>query len=259
MTNVINQLRADAYRLTRLTGFYLTLLLVIGYSALITKTKSVGGIMADANENVLHHLAHSNWSIIDGIRGLTMSASVLMYVLMGLFVIIIGYEFSQQTYKNTLISGISRFQFILAKYVMLLLTILVNITIYFLTVIVTSLVLNRKLGTSWGHLLQTASITTVTVAFFISIVFSIAILILMLTSSVIISSIFIVIFPLAISMFHVDANWNWLTYVDFFGASNKVAMGTLSPSQFGPYILTCGIILVICIGFSLLAIQEKEL
>ncbi len=121
---MINQLRADTYRITHSIGFYITLLLVISYSVLITESKSIGGIMVNADQSLLAHLANSNWTILDSIRGLTMSSSALMYVIMSLFVIIIGYEFSQKTYKNTLVSGISRFKFIMAKYVMLLFTIL---------------------------------------------------------------------------------------------------------------------------------------
>ncbi|GAA3196891.1 ABC transporter permease [Lentilactobacillus kefiri] len=256
---MINQLRADTYRITHSIGFYITLLLVISYSVLITESKSIGGIMVNADQSLLAHLANSNWTILDSIRGLTMSSSALMYVIMSLFVIIIGYEFSQKTYKNTLVSGISRFKFIMAKYVMLLFTIFINIFMYFLTVLATSMILGRKLGASWPHLINISLVTTLAVSFFISIVFSIAILVLMLTNSIVISSVFIVLFPLAVSMLHVFVKWNWLKYIDFFGASNKVAVGTLTASHFGPYILTCGIILVVCIGLSLVTIKEKEL
>lgn len=256
---MINQIRADMYRLTHSWGFYITLGLVVAYSFLITKSKSVGGIMVNGNQDALARLSRENWTVLDGIRGTTMSSSVLMYVLIGLFVIIIGYEFSQQTYKNTLISGISRFQFITAKYVMLLISILITIAAYFATVIAVSLILGRHVGTSWAHLMSTTGITTITVAFFISIVFSIAILTLIVTNSVVISSILIVIFPLAVATIHIFADWNWLKYIDFFSVSNDVSLGKLTISQFGPYLLTCAIILVVCIGVSLLTIREKEL
>lgn len=256
---MINQLRADSYRLCHSLGFYVTLALVIAYSALITKTKTIGGIMVNANENALDRLSRVNWSILDGIRGLTISASMLVYLIIGLFVIIIGYEFSQQTYKNTLTSGISRIQFILAKYITMLLTIFVTILAYFLTVIGTSSILGRPIGTSLSHLAGTALITTTAIAFFISIVFSMALLVLVVTNSIVISSVFIVVFPLAVTTIHMLANWKWLKYIDFFGASNEISLGNLTVSQFSPYILTCGIILVVCIGLSLLAIREKEL
>lgn len=256
---MINQLRADTYRLSHSVGFYLTLLVVIGYSGLITKTKTIGGIMVNANETALNRLSQANWTLLDGIRGLTISASMLMYIILGLFVITIGYEFSQHTYKNTLTSGISRFQFILAKYIILLISVFITILIYFLTVIITSLTIGRTLGTSWSHLLGTTLLTATTIAFFISVVFSMAILILVITNSTVISAVFIVLFPLAVTTIHMLASWNWLKYIDFFGASNEISLGNLSISQFGPYLLTCGIILVTCVAVSLLAIREKEL
>lgn len=259
MTNVINQLRADAYRLTRSTGFYIMLVLVVSYNALITKTKWFGGIVGNVSEKASDHLTHTSWSMIDGVQGSTISAGLLMYVLMGLFVIIIGYEFSQQTYKNTLISGISRLQFILSKYVAMLISILMTIAVYFITTIVTSLIFGRRVGTSWIHLLSVGSSATIAITFFISIVFSMAILLLMFTNSVIISSFFIVIFPVAVMILHTRANWKWLKYIDFFSASNRISLGNMSIVEFSPYVLTCGIILIVCIGLSLLIIREKEL
>jgi ABC-2 type transport system permease protein len=62
-----------------------------------------------------------------------------------------------------------------------------------------------------------------------------------------------------VATIHIFADWNWLKYIDFFGVSNDVSLGKLTISQFGPYLLTCAIILVVCIGVSLLTIREKEL
>lgn len=257
--NMINQLRADTYRLIHSVGFYVTLGLVIVYSALITKTKTVGGIMANGNEESLDRLARSNWTILNGIRGLTISASLLMYMVIGLFIITIGYEFSQQTYKNTLISGISRSSFILSKYITLLITIFISITAYFLTTIIMSLILGRSLGASLPNLLSTSVLTDITITFFISIVFSMGILILVVTNSIVISSIFIVVFPIGVTTVRMLANWKWLKYIDFFGASNEVSLGNLSISEFEPYIATCGVLLGVCIVLSLVSMREKEL
>lgn len=256
---MINQLRADFYRQTHTLGHYLLLILVILFSIVVVYSKQVGGVMVSAPVDVLERLSTVPWTLLSGIRGLTISSSVLMYAFISIFVMVIGYEFSQQTYKNTLVSGISRSGFIIAKFVTMLLDIFMQIVIFFLAGILTGMALGRNVGTSWANLFGTTLLTALIVAFFIGVVFSMAIVILMLTGSLIGSAVFIIIFPLLVSIISMISKWDWLKYIDFFGVSVKISLKQLSVSQFQPYIWFSVAILIICFGLSLILIRRKEL
>lgn len=145
---MINQLRADFYRQTHTFGHYLLLILVILFSVITVYSKNVGGIMVSAPADFLGRLANMQWTLLSGTRGLTISSSVLMYAFISIFVMVIGYEFSQQTYKNTLVSGISRSGFIIAKFVTMLLDIFIQVIAFYLAGILTGIALGRKIGTS---------------------------------------------------------------------------------------------------------------
>lgn len=256
---MINQLRADFYRQTHTFGHYLLLILVILFSVITVYSKNVGGIMVSAPADFLGRLANRQWTLLSGTRGLTISSSVLMYAFISIFVMVIGYEFSQQTYKNTLVSGISRSGFIIAKFVTMLLDIFIQVIAFYLAGILTGIALGRKIGTSWGNLFSTTLLTAVIVTFFIDVVFSMAIVILMLTSSLIGSAIFIVAFPMLISILSMITKWNWLKYIDFFSVTVKISLKEITVNQFQPYIWTSFAILAVCFGLSLTIIKRKEL
>lgn len=110
---MINQLRTDFYRLRHTWGIYITLIVTIAYSVIITLNNIVGGIwVVPIPTKILNRLSNKIWTIKDGLSAVSMSSTLLMYVFIGIFVITIGYEFSQKTYKNTLTSGITRFSFV---------------------------------------------------------------------------------------------------------------------------------------------------
>ncbi|KRL75332.1 ABC transporter permease [Secundilactobacillus paracollinoides] len=256
---MLNQLRADFYRQTHTIGHYLLLVLVLIYSFVTIYFKSVGGVMVSAPEDTLAQLASGTWTVLSGVRAMTIGASILMYAFISIFVMVIGYEFSQETYKNTLISGISRSGFIVAKYITMLVDILLQILAYYVFGILVGLAMGRKLGTSWGHLLSTTLATVGITTFFISVVFGMAVVLLILTGSQIGSAAFIVIFPLAVSIIAAVAHWHWLKYINFFSTTVKISVGQITVSQFWPYAWVSIAILAVCFLLSLGLIQRKEL
>ncbi|GAF37022.1 ABC transporter permease [Lentilactobacillus farraginis] len=256
---MINQLRADFYRQTHTFGHYLLMVLVAAFSIITVYSKNVGGIMVSAPEDYLGRLAGMKWTLLSGTRGLTISSSVLMYAFISIFIMVIGYEFSQQTYKNTLVSGISRSGFIIAKFMTMLLDIFFQVLVFYIAGILTGIAMGRKTGTDWGNLFSTTLLTAIIVAFFISVVFSMAIVILILTGSLIGSAVFIVAFPMLITILSSITNWSWLKYIDFFSVTVKISLKEITVNQFQPYIWTSFAILAVCFGLALTIIKRKEL
>lgn len=255
---MINQLRTDFYRLNHTWGILFTLVCTVVYSFLITSNKIVGGIMV-TGDSMAKLSNHSIWTLKDGINASTLSSSLLIYLFIGIFVMTIGYEFSQKTYKNTLVSGITRSQFIISKYLIMLFNIFCLILIYFLTSIGSGIISSRIAGTSWQNLFSTVINTSLVIAFFISVVFGIAILILLLTSSVVISSLFIVVFPILITTFHNITNWDWLKYFDFFSVAVKISLKLISSDQLWNYIFVSLGVLMVTVILSIILIKQKEL
>ncbi|RBP99909.1 ABC transporter permease [Bifidobacterium xylocopae] len=258
---MINQMRADFYRQAHTIGCYVLLAATIGFSVLLTLTKQVGGMMVSEGNTsqLMEQMAHSPWSVLTGVKALTMSTSVLLYFDIALFVIVIGYEFSQKTYKNTLISGISRLQFIGAKYAVMLIDLLGLTLVYYLTCLATSLATGRGLGESAGKLAGDIAIMTIAVAFFISVTFSLGIILLVATGSTIIPAVFVVVWPLAVAMLTVFAHWSWLKYVDFINVAMNVALSLIKVGDLWPYIgVSVGVLAVTIVG-SALIIRRKEL
>lgn len=257
---MINQLRTDFYRLRHTWGIYITLIVTIAYSVIITLNNIVGGIwVVPIPTKILNRLSNKIWTIKDGLSAVSISSTLLMYVFIGIFVITIGYEFSQKTYKNTLTSGITRFSFVVSKYITMLLNIFILMLIYYSTSILVGLINHRTVGVNWITLLTDALDFSVVISFFISIAFGIAIVILLVTGSIVVSSVFIVLFPIIISTLSQFVKWNWLKYFDFFSTALKIAFGMISSDQLWKYILISFIVLILTVESAILIIKNKEL
>ncbi|KRO00576.1 ABC transporter permease [Companilactobacillus kimchiensis] len=255
---MLNQLRTDFYRLSHTWGIYITFACTILYAAMIVINNVVGGIMV-TGDSMAKLNSNDIWTLKNGLNAATLSSSLLVYLFIGIFVITIGYEFSQKTYKNTLVSGITRSQFIISKYLVMLINIFLLTLIYFITSIVSGLICNRSVGTSWSNLLSQTINNSIVIAFFISIVFGIAILVLLLTSSNVAGSIFIVVFPVIISVLNNIANWTWLKYIDFFSAAMKISLKLVTNGQLWNYVIVSFVVLLATIITSTIVIKNKEL
>ena len=227
---MINQIRADFYRQIHTIGMYIMFVLTIIYSAMTTLAQNVGGVTVHGDSDQFAQVAAKSWSILTGIKVANMGDTMLLYVFIGVFVIIFGYEFSQKVYKNTLISGISRLQFVLAKYLVMLLDLLLLFAVNF-----------------------------VAATFFVSVIFSIGVFLLVLTGSIMIPAIVVVVFPLIIGVLHVLGEWDWIKYIDFFGVAQNIGVGGMKVSALPPYIAVSLVLLVVMIGSSALMLRNKEL
>lgn len=254
-----NQLQADLYRQRHTHGLIYTSLIMIVLAILVTYYRIVGGVLIAAPMSIRQHLYGTHWTVLDGIRSGFMFSTNLLYVLISVFVIVIGYEFSYGVYKNSLITGISRLQFILAKYCMILIDLLMILFLYNASIMLTGLALGRPLGESWSQLLLETTGILLTASFFMSLIFSIAILVLIVTRSVISGAVLIVVWPLLIAFAQRNTHWDWLKYGDFFTTSSDIAFGVTTGAKILPYFCaSLGLLLLTTIASTLL-IRKQEL
>ncbi|MFC6261272.1 ABC transporter permease [Levilactobacillus fujinensis] len=254
---MFNQIKADSYRQLHTRGSYIILALTVLLSVLITAFESTGGIMINAD--TMQEFEGSRWSVMTGLKSATLSSTMLLYIDIALFVIVIGQEFSKKTYKNTLISGISRIGFILGKFVTMLLDILFLTLIFYGVVILTSLLAGRDGGASLMSLVRTLGLMTVTIGFFISVIFSIGVIVLVLANSVVTATICMALWPILIAILSNFTSWRWLRYINFTGVAQQITLGTLKIDALWPYIgVSFGVLILTIVG-SALIIQRKEL
>lgn len=256
---MINQFRADWYRQWHTYGFYAVLLIAAGYGWLVTEQHILGGIAVNAPEKIMQRLIDKNWSVLDTVHAVTMASTLLLFVFITLFVIVIGYEFSQRTYKNSLITGISRLQFILTKYFLLLLDLCFCMLLFYGAAIIYALTQGAHLGASLDTLWRQSILLGVTTTFFMSVVFALAILVLLATRSMVFSTVFAVVWPFAISMVHSFVNWHWLTYLDFLNSAMQITLGFLKAAEQWRYLGVSAALLIAAIVGATFIIRQREL
>lgn len=256
---MINQIRADFYRQGRTLGILILAILIAAYSAITCGLEAPGGIMVNEPTNLINQLVAKNWTISDGVKGVTLSSSVLMYLFIALFVIAVGYEFSQHVYKNTLVTGISRLGFVLGKYFVMLIDIFLGVAWYYLVALLTGIMAGRKLGTSVAHLATFTCTALLVTTFFISVVFSLAMVLLVITKSLVSAAVFIVVWPVIIAIVGVMSKWHWIVYFDFFSAASGISFNTLSRQDTWRSVIVSVIVLIGSIVAASVVARRQEL
>lgn len=256
---MINQLRADWYRQWHTLEFYLVVIFSAFYGAFATWQHILSGLIVNAPEKLMNQLIDKHWSVLDTLHAVTISSSFLLYIFIALVVILVGYEFSQHTYKNSLITGISRLQFVLSKYLMLLIDLCLCMVLFYGSAVVYALLQGARLGTSVGTLWRQGLLLGGTITFFMSVVFALAILVLLASGSLVICTVFAVVWPLFISLINSFVDWHWLTYLDFLSSSMKITLGLISSSDQWRYLgVSVGLLVFAILGATVL-IQRREL
>ncbi|WP_321387461.1 ABC transporter permease [uncultured Enterococcus sp.] len=254
---MIRLIKADFYRLLRTKGFYITMVLMVAYAALIVTSQSVGSVGVNVEDTL--DAAAIQWNLKMAVQYASFSSAFLVYFLIGLFVILFGYEFSQRTYKNSLTAGVTRLTFVFSKYLIQLLFFFIATILYFGGAVV---VAANKYGlgdTDLVPFLWNTLVLSLGVSLIISVIFSLASLILVSTNSLVLSSVFVVIYPLAIQIVAMMTEFDGLKYFDFFGLVQQIGVGALTINELLPYAAVSLIVIVLSLVGSSLVIRQKEL
>ncbi|WP_040977723.1 ABC transporter permease [Oceanobacillus jeddahense] len=214
---MINAMRADFYRLFRTKGFYITQLLLILFviiSVSAEATGSVGVVDSDEMAGMQSHLQVHDWDSYQTFIAFSSMASFLIYFCLPLLVMIVGYDFVHQSYKNQLTSGVSRLQYFGSKYFIFAVVTALQFIFYYTSAFVTAAVTNG-IGTAptyfWIHALQTIGVQFI--AF--QAIFMISLCILVITFSNVSGIISVIVIPLIINVLSAFFTMDWLKYFDF--------------------------------------------
>lgn len=233
---MLRLMRADFYRLCHSKGFYIVLAVSAISAGIIVCTNFFPVIGSnETTYNMMLAIKSSKWDSRIVFQAALASYAFFNYVFIGLFIMISGYEFSQNIYKNTLTSGISRTMVILAKNVMHVFTTALATLVYFTVLILLTYV---KYGIAdSGSSFKNVFFASVCLVLCINVFLSLANILLLITSSTVVSTIFIAAFPLVIQMISSSGNWSWLEYINLFEITQNMAFYELSGQELFPYIL----------------------
>ncbi|TCZ78400.1 hypothetical protein E0485_07810 [Paenibacillus albiflavus] len=257
---MIRLMKADLYRLVHTKGIYIVLLAIIAFVSVSVSAEQVG-TMGVNSESALKSLyqGSSTWNMAVALTSASFSSSILIYLFIAFFVVVLGYEFSQRTYKNTLTSGVSRVAFVISKYFTQLLTLFVGTFLYYATTAVLAFFKYGTEGIMVGEVLTDALIAMVSLSFCVSVIFSLATLVLLLTTSNIISVVFIIIYPILIQLTYMLTKWDGLKYFDFYSLAQSIGLSQIGGTELVPYILVSLATITISLIGGAIVIRHKEL
>ncbi|GAX48199.1 ABC transporter permease [Pseudolactococcus reticulitermitis] len=253
---MIRLMKADFYRLSRTIGVYITLLVVVGFGILNTIFEAVASVGIEVDGGSGLDLV---WNLPYLMQNTVTSTPLLNYCFISIFVILIGYEFSLKTYKNSLTSGTSRMTFVLAKYVTELLVLILATFIFFMAVLMAGIVKYGLADVNLFSIFSDMFLFSLVMGLMVSVLFSLATLILILTQSSVIAAVFIVIYPLILQIIGLVSKWENIKYFDLFGFPQMIGLNQLTLSESLPYLLVGLIIILLSLVGSAFVIKHKEL
>lgn len=112
---MFNMIRGDTYRLLHSKGFYITefLLIILVLTSVLTGTLGTVGVQTESLAKMQD--VTSVWNAVKAMKLMTIMASFLIYLILPLFIMTTGFEFSRRSYKNLLSSGMTRLNYFFVK------------------------------------------------------------------------------------------------------------------------------------------------
>ncbi|MGY3723871.1 ABC-type transport system involved in multi-copper enzyme maturation, permease component [Granulicatella balaenopterae] len=138
---MLNYWRAEFYRLRYSKGFWINVTIFLLMIVVSVWCESVGYVGVHDMETMdqLANLKTSQlWTARYSLEAMAQMVSFLIFTSMTLFTLLISDDFSYKTYKNNLTVGLSRGNFLAAKYSLLLLVLALELLLFYVMVCLVS-------------------------------------------------------------------------------------------------------------------------
>lgn len=112
---MFHTIKADFYRLLRSKGFWITEGLLLINVALASVLGIVGQVATSSSETAPPVYEASSWTGFGSLVNLSSNLSITTIFTLIILSLLIGVDFSQKLYKNSLTAGISRLEYFLSK------------------------------------------------------------------------------------------------------------------------------------------------
>lgn len=258
---MLNMARADFYRLWHSKGFYITQIALILLILISILTNSVG-VIAGGDENLYAFQAAQNkltWTAVRSIQVMSSMTSALIYFLLPLFIMTIGFEFSRKIYKNPLSSGMSRLNYFISKYCVFILITFCQFIFMYVTIFLAAGFKNG-FGHPSSHMFGKMSATIGMQFLMMVTIFSISVLIMYLTFSTITAVIVTIIFPIIMTILvQLFPKQHWLIYFNFQNKIDAAYITHFSGQVFTHTLETAFATILICLVISFITFNHKDL
>ncbi|GAX07889.1 ABC-2 family transporter protein [Secundilactobacillus silagincola] len=258
---MLNMARADTYRLFRSKGFYITqiLMIIVATISILTSTIGIIGGGSDALSNFQAANQRVVWTGVQCVKAMSSETSALIYFILPLFIMTIGFEFSRQIYKNPLSSGMTRLNYFISKYVIFLLISACQVIFYYLFIFLAGGFKNG-FGKITGHflvkLLQTSSIQLLE----LSAIFAISTLVMYLFFSTITAVVTTILFPLIITVLvQIFTKQHWLKYFSFQNNVDSAYFTHCTSGQMSQLLLAGFGTIIVCLVLAFLSFRKRDL
>lgn len=259
---MINMLKADLYRIFRSKSFWITqiilvviVVLSVYFSAVTEFEVSVG---VEEGAQVANDFSKVAWTGCFSIQALMQMSSILAFVMMPIFKIIVGNDLSKEAYKNIIPIGISRTAYLSSKYVVFLVVSLLQFVFYYLSGFLVGTVINGV-----GQFV--VPINEVVWSFFLSYcefqaLYALMMLVLYLSFSNVAAILFGILYPMLISIpVIVFPEATWLNNFNFGELITYIPVSSFSTQDWIQLIVPVIAAIVIGIAGSVIIFKKKEL
>lgn len=256
---MFNMIRGDFYRLRHSKGFYITEFILIVLILVSISTGTLGSVGISSEGVNEFQQKDVIWTAVLAMKLMTSMNSFLIYLILPLFIMTTGFEFSRQSYKNLLSSGMTRVNYFISKYAVFLLIVVLQFVLYY-GITFNGASLKNGIG-DWTARFGIKIAQTISFQLLLMVaIFAISIFVLFLTFSTIAAIVTTIIFPLIIEIIHaIFSKTDWLKYFDFQISIDSAYFTHLSTNTLAIYILTaCGTIIILGL-LSIFIFKRKNL
>lgn len=212
--------RADFYRLFRTKGFWISQILLILFIFSSIAGQNVATVGVNSNETISSKEAAFSieWTGVISVNAITSMMPMFLYFMLPLLVIIIGHDFTKETYKNILTVGVSRTKYFFSQFISFAFMIFVQI-VYIYSVSFLTGTLFYGVGDGFDlNQIKDWLFTGMIQFILIMAILTISCLIMYLTKNNVLAVIIAVAFPLIPSLFTlIFPNVSWIKWFDFQG------------------------------------------
>ncbi len=200
---MLNMLKADFYRLSKIKGFWITQALILLFVFMTIKTSTVGHLgVVDGQE--LQQAAQSygeSWNGVVSVSAVQSMGDALLYFMLPLLVFIIGTDFTKGTYKNILTVGVSRYKYFFSKLTSFTIVLTIQLIMIYMVAFLTGFVLNGAGDVTIDFIKNTLEVLGVQMIFLLAITV-LASALLFITKNNVVSIIFTIVFPAVLAILH---------------------------------------------------------
>lgn len=260
---MFNMILGDFYRLKHSKGFYITELILVAFILTIVLTSTLGSVSArpsSASFSMFQQAGvNGHWSGIQAVKLMSSMCSFLIYLILPLFILTTGFEFSSGSYKNLLSSGMTRTNYFFSKYIVFIIVVLLQFILYYVLIYMVAGATN-----TFGNFTVNFSIKMGQVIIFQLLltlaIFAVSILVMFITFSITAAIITTVVWQFIISVFRmVLIHATWLKFFDFQGTIDTIFFAQMSLHDTSLYILTTCSTIIVCGLLSLYTFKHKNL